>query len=326
MRFVPAALLLIACGSSAPKDLAHSPVTIGPIPLRPSQETTQCIVVKLPSDVDVDVVEIDATLAPGSHHLIIYKSQALDESLKPSGCTSFSGVLGGDQPLFIAQSPTSTLKLPTGVAWHLPANQMLLLEAHYLNASANMIQGMGSVTFIPGDPNQTYQPADLMFCGSVSQLGGGAGFSGNCPSGVGLPPGQVTSLSPDFYGGTVNTTDPTKAVDLTKLKVFGLTGHQHRHGTDFKIWKTTDGTDPSGLTPIYESVHWDNAPLEDFDDAHLISFAPNEGLMWQCTYDTSMESQSVCFGESAATQEMCFLWAYYYPSVGRFVQGRDCWR
>lgn len=319
LRLLSAALLLAGCGSPAPKDLAHSPVTIGPIPLRPAQETTQCIVVKLPSAVDVDVVEIDATLAPGSHHLIVYKSQALEESLKPVGCTAFSGVLGGDQPIFIAQSAESTLKLPDGVAWHLPANQMLLIEAHYLNASASMIEGMGSVTFVPGDPKRSYQPADLMFCGSVSQLGGSAGFTGSCPSGRGLPPGQVSALRPDFYGGS-------SSVDLTKLKIFGLTGHQHRHGTDFKIWKTTAGTDPSSLAPIYESTHWDNAPLEDFDDAHLISFAPNEGLAWQCTYDTSMETQSVCFGESAATQEMCFFWAYYYPSVGRFIQGRDCWR
>src|SRR5581483_7431689 len=112
LRFTLAALLLAACGSaSQPKDLAHSPVTIGPIPLRAGQETTQCIVVKLPSTVDVDVVEIDATLAPGSHHLIVYKSMSTTESLTPSGCTAFQGVLTGDQPIFIAQSQESVLKL-----------------------------------------------------------------------------------------------------------------------------------------------------------------------------------------------------------------------
>jgi hypothetical protein len=312
-------LLAFAAGcGSGPHDLAHTPVSIGPIPLRAGQETTQCIVAKLPSAVDVDVVEIDATLAPGSHHLIVYKSMSTTESLTPSGCTAFQGVLTGDQPIFIAQSENSVLKLPSGVAWHLPAHQMLLLEAHYLNATANAIEGKGSVTFVPGTPGTTYQQADLMFCGSVSQLGGGAGFLGNCPAGKGLPPGQVTSLDPNFYDGG-------QGVDFTQLKVFGLTGHQHRHGSDFKIWKTTAGTDPSTLTPIYESTQWDNAPLADFDDAHLVSFQPGEGLMWQCTYDTTMESQNICFGESALTQEMCFFWAYYYPSVGRFIQDRDCW-
>jgi hypothetical protein len=83
--------LAAGCGSGA-HDLAHTPVSIGPIRLRAGQETTQCIVAKLPSAVDVDVVEIDAMLAPGSHHLIVYKSMSTTESLTPSGCTAIQGM------------------------------------------------------------------------------------------------------------------------------------------------------------------------------------------------------------------------------------------
>jgi hypothetical protein len=307
--------LLAGC-SSHPSDLAHTPVTIGPIPLAPMQETTKCVVKKLPSNSDVDIVEIDATLARGSHHLIVYKSSATEESGSPTGCTSFQGVLGGDQPILIAQSPVSVLTLPTGVAWHLPAGQMLLIEEHFLNASPDSIQGMGSVTFVPGAPGVSYQAADLMFLGSVSQLGGGGGLIGTCPAGRGLPPGQMTTLAPDFFDGEVN-------VDLTTLQFFAFTGHEHRHGTDVKIWQATASADPTKLTPIYESTQWDNAPLEVFDDAHLLSFSAGQGFLWQCSYDTTMETSNICFGESALTNEMCFFWAYYFPSVGHFVTG---WR
>ncbi|HEX6838938.1 MAG TPA: hypothetical protein VF334_20305, partial [Polyangia bacterium] len=67
-----------------------------------------------------------------------------------------------------------------------------------------------------------------------------------------------------------------------------------------------------------------------FDDASLVTFGPGEGIRWQCTYDTLDASpkpaSTVKFGESARTNEMCFLWAYYYPSAGRFIGQTDCWQ
>ena len=55
------------------------------------------------------------------------------------------------------------------------------------------------------------------------------------------------------------------------------------------------------------------------DTANVLSFQAGEGLAWQCSYDTSADSSKVCFGESGQTNEMCFIWAYYYPSHGAHV-------
>jgi hypothetical protein len=293
-------------------------ISIGPFNVPAGQETTQCVTVRLPSTVDADYVAIVSTLAKGSHHLIVYTSTATQENTTPTTCTSFSGVLSGLTPVYIAQTLQSTLTLPTGVAYHFPAGQMFQIEAHYLNATAADINAMGSVTFVPATTGGTFQAADIMFCGSVKQLGGIQAAVTGCPVGGGLPAGTQTTLTPGFYAGG-------KGVDLTKLKFFGFTGHQHHFGTDVKLWKSTSAA-PNASPPVYESTSWDNAPLEVFNDSQLLSFNAGEGIEWQCSYDTTGATSNTCFGESARDNEMCFFWAYYFPSVGRFVNRNDCWQ
>jgi hypothetical protein len=213
----------------------------------------------------------------------------------------------GQTPIFIADAAAQSMQLPTGVAYHFPAGQMVLLEAHYINATANPIQGMGTITFTPG-PSMTYQPADIMMCGSYTSL--------KCPGG-GLAPGMPSVSLPvgNYAGGG--------GVDLTKLKVFAFTTHEHRRGSDVKIWKSTTGNPMSTL--LLDNPDWANPHLRVLDTANVLSFQAGEGLAWQCTYDTSSDTANVCFGTSAQTDEMCFIWAYYYPSVGRFIAQPDCW-
>jgi hypothetical protein len=43
----------------------------------------------------------------------------------------------------------------------------------------------------------------------------------------------------------------------------------------------------------------------------------NGGFRFQCDYNNT-SSNTITFGESA-TKEMCFFWAYYYPSKGAKV-------
>ena len=64
--------------------------------------------------------------------------------------------------------------------------------------------------------------------------------------------------------------------------------------------------------------------LQRYDDAHLVTFGPDEGLRWQCFYNNP-DNKTIKFGESAESNEMCFLWAYYYPSAGRFIS-TECMR
>jgi hypothetical protein len=156
-----------------------------------------------------------------------------------------------------------------------------------------------------------------MMCGSVGSL--------YCQFGGGLNPGDPNYQLPvGFYNGrAVNLQGPSTDVDLTKLNIFAFTSHEHHRGTDVKIWRSTS-VDTSSAEMIYDNTSWNNPPLKVLPDDQLLKFGAGEGFAWQCSYDTSADTSQVCFGESA-NDEMCFIWAYYYPSVGRFIAQDDCW-
>jgi hypothetical protein len=322
MRFcVLASLLLAACDNGALKASSDPlpgalAVTIGPFDIASGAEIVMCSVVRMPTTAAVDVTRLRTTLAPGSHHLVLYRSVEKSERA-PYSCTSFEGVFNGEAPVFIAESAQSDMQLPAGVAYHFTAGQMVRLEAHYINTTQASISALGKVELVPGAAGVTYQAADMMMCGSVGSL--------YCNIGGGLQPGDPHySLPVGLYNGhAVNLQGPAHDVDLTQLKIFAFTSHEHHRGTDVKIWRARS-TDVSQAEMLYDNSSWSNPPLKVLPENQLLSFAPGEGFAWQCTYDTSADAQNVCFGESA-NDEMCFIWAYYYPSVGRFIAQDDCW-
>src|SRR5215471_14054690 len=61
-------------------------VSIGPITLQPNQETTVCIVKRLGNANALDITRMHTMLAPGSHHMILYKSSDTTEQLMPQPC------------------------------------------------------------------------------------------------------------------------------------------------------------------------------------------------------------------------------------------------
>src|SRR5262249_9500801 len=158
---------------------------------------------------------------------------------------------------------------------------LIKIEAHYINATPNALMGMGTVTFTPGTTDRTYLAADIMFCGSVGQLWH------QC-----VPPNEKKfTLDPGFYSGSGR-------VDLTELKFFGFTSHEHRLGSNVVISRAMTKDDPG--TVLYQNSSWDNPPLAVFDDAHLIQFGNNEGFKWQCSYDSAdadpPPTGNTCFG------------------------------
>ncbi|HWE29439.1 MAG TPA: hypothetical protein VHB97_15625, partial [Polyangia bacterium] len=134
-------------------------VTTGQYMVAGNSETVMCSTIRLPTTVDVDVTNIEATLTTGGHHLIMYKVTDTTESPTPTKCDSVTNITTSI-PLIIAQNTDSALNLPTGVAYHFAAAQMVRLEVHYLNATANPMNVEGRVTMTPAVSGQTYQQAD----------------------------------------------------------------------------------------------------------------------------------------------------------------------
>jgi len=357
----PVSLYLLGCGSSSPSglaaldssinpadgatsvgdavqngdggqtDAATAPtlaLSIGPIPLAAGQERTICRRFRLPATTAINVVQMDATLAPGSHHLVFYRSVAKDERLDLYDCPPLDpsdgrsappsgGFPDQDVPIFIAETANhNTLPLPKGVAYHFDAGQMVRLEAHYLNASVDAIQGQGQVSLTLGQQDD-YQPADIMFCGSVQPLLAQGASSSRLPGLTGMPP---YGLSPNQ-----ETDLPWQFMSMPPgIQMFGITSHQHKRGIGMHIEKSTAAETPG--TVLVDSPNWDDPQFKIFAEAPL-TFADGVGLRWQCKYNNQDATMSY-FGQSAQTDEMCFFWAYYYPSVGSFISlgYPGCWQ
>jgi Copper type II ascorbate-dependent monooxygenase, C-terminal domain len=259
--------------------------SVGPIPVMSNEETTVCITLRLPNTDSVYIPRITVDLAPGSHHLVVYRSMATEENLTPAPCTAFQGILMGQAvPLMISEKLADDLTFPQGVALKIEPHQMIELEAHYINTGATTLQGTGNVHFetVPVTTANVIE-SDLGFFGTL---------------GIVIPPG-VQSNGPMFVKGLAGTHG------------FALTTHEHRLGTDFKIWAATSATDVNH-TPVADTTDWSNPPLYRLSPE--LDFDGNNGLAYQCTWNNTT-GQVVTFGESAL-QEMCFLWMYYYPSQG----------
>ena len=271
-------------GTGAP---AYS-LFIGDWTLTPGQESTRCVVKRLSNTTPFRVRRIHTQLAKGSHHLIIYRtsSQSLQET--PTPCSPFASTLSGQTaPLMISEVAEETLELPPGVALEMEANQAIRIEAHYLNYYPEDIVAHGDVTFEGAAPGEDVsQTADLLFYGTTS-------FS--------VPAGQ-------------SVTTPWKWLDVPNgARVFAITGHTHRFGTNVEVQASNGAAiDGQPLYPGDEPFLWSEAPIVPLTPPLL--FEPGMGFRFRCSW-TNTSQTGVGFGPSAS-DEMCFLWAYYYPSVG----------
>ncbi len=312
-----AGLLILGCAN--PEGQAHDAgvdqavlplgavrLTLGPVTLRPAEEATRCVTAHLPTTVATDVIEIDSTLEL-THHVIFYR-EGVDRPDEPLHSCPPLDVLSGTNPnrapLYIGEVPKENFRLPPGVGYRLNAGQAYTIEGHFLNASDKTVDATAELVLIPTPAGVAVKQADMLFLSATTQLG--KKYDG---VGVGLPPavGSVatkTTIDPAFFG---------LPDDLTvDVKYFGLTSHQHHFGTHFEISKSSGLSDTGTL--LYENSDWEHPPLQRFDNPPL-TFNFGEGFRWVCTY-ANTSSKYVTFGSSAVTNEMCILWAYYYPSIG----------
>jgi hypothetical protein len=262
-------------------------ITIGDWTMAPGKETTRCIQKRLGNTQAIMVRSITTQLSEGSHHLIIYRSNADDEILEPQVCQPFVETLGGATvPLMVTEIPEETLRFPEGTGIELAANQMIRIEAHYLNYFPNDIVAHADITFEAYAETSTVEKVDMLFFGH-----------GN----IYLAPGEEHTSDWHYFDV------PNGA------KVFALTGHTHAYGTLVEIRTAAGLNDPGEqIYPGEKPFVWSEAPIEQFDPP--FEFDSGRGLQMRCSWKNTSK-MPVYFGQSAK-DEMCFLWAYYYPSQG----------
>lgn len=272
---------------------AGSPVIqFGPVTVAPQAERTQCITKRLGNEKQLRVNRIQNRLGDASHHLIVYRvSNDQAEQLEPKDCDPFADTLKPERgsPLMITQKYEEELQLPPGVAFTLAPNQMIRLEMHFVNASAEAKELKATSTFIEIPEKDFKDEADFMFIGNPD---------------IKIPPKSKFTLGPSF----LPLPETHEGVHF-----FAVTGHQHKMGKNVKVEVATAKEDAAPKA-VYDVKNWQWAEPETVFHDPPFDIPKGGGFRFTCDFE-NVTDKELKFGEKA-NDEMCFFWAYYYPSNG----------
>jgi len=293
-------LALVGCNSpttnASPPDMTSPGVesytiSFGAIPVPAGTEHTQCVVRRLGNPNPLHVGQVHNLLGPSSHHMVVYRVSDTVEQTTPFDCMPFQDTIDPTKgsPIMITQRADDLLTLPDGVAYTLDANQMIRMELHYLNATTNTVMLDASTTMIATD--QFTDEANFLLIGDTD---------------ISIPAMQDATLGPVFY-----PLDPM----LADAHFFAITGHEHRLGTNVKVSLGASASDPG--SPIYDVPNWVWSEPATVVHNPAFTVPSGGGFRFTCQWHNGT-ANTVSFGESA-TNEMCFFWAYYYPSHGSHV-------
>jgi hypothetical protein len=247
----------------------------------PGEDEHVCVILEMPTDERVFVSDVQATLRGGSHHLIVDRYDvSADTKADPYVCPPTQG--GEATRLIIAQQTETLVSLPEGVAFAIEARQKLFLQLHYLNVTSEPMDITGEVTLHVAELEDPVEARSL-FTGSFA---------------INLPP-HSPGRSEAFI---------VPAPDQGSTRhVFALTSHTHRLGVRSTIERVPLADAPE-TDPIHTSLDWSEPPLDFYSPP--LEFIGQDGLRLVCEYENTTD-QTVGFG-TLATQEMCFMWVYYY--------------
>ncbi|NUN16523.1 MAG: hypothetical protein HUU55_23095 [Myxococcales bacterium] len=264
-------------------------LSIGDWTMAPGKETTKCVIKKLDNKDEIWVSQIRTKLNPGSHHMIVYLTETTQEQTSPFNCTPFTETIAETTfPLMITQIAEETLTFPPHIAFRFKPGQMIRIETHYLNYYPNDIVAHGDVHFDTIAKEDVVSEANMIFYGTPDF---------KIPA---FSEAQTPWMFLDIFAGA---------------KVFAMTGHTHAFGTNVEIKLAQNINDKSGeqiYPPEGTEFSWSEPPVAYFDPP--LKFGQGEGFAYRCSW-VNTSGKSVGFGESAG-EEMCFFWAYYYPSQG----------
>lgn len=247
----------------------------------PGEDQHVCVVLPLLNNEQVWVNRMVGILEGGSHHLIVDRRSDLAPSLEPETCAPTGG--SDATRLMIAQQAEAIVELPENVAFSIAPRQPLFMQLHYFNASDEVRDIVGHIDLETMDADGPVPVEALsMFRGRI-----GFQLPANSPSTV------VSYVTPTPSRGTRH--------------VFAITSHTHALGVHSQIELVPSETAPA-VAPLHVSESWEEPPLTMLSPT--VPFTGQEGLRLTCQYQNT-RSEVVNFGVRA-TDEMCFMWVYYY--------------
>jgi hypothetical protein len=265
----------------------------GPLTVAAGAEDTRCVIRRLGNPGTARIGSIHNQLGNSSHHMIVYRTSDTEERPDPFRCVPFTDTLDPSvgAPLAVTQRAEETITLPPGVAFSLDEDQMIRIEFHYINLTGEEQEIQASSTFEAIPPEEFQHEADFLYIGNPD---------------ISIRPRSGATLGPTFFP------IPRR---LRDVNFFSITGHTHQWGTDMRV-DTMDA--PGGpRTSVYAPTPflWDEPETVYHTPAFQVP--QGGGFSFTCEWN-NLSDRYIGFGESA-NDEMCFFWAYYYPSRGAQV-------
>jgi hypothetical protein len=184
--------------------------------------------------------------------------------------------------LILTQSPAETQAYPAGVGRLLKSTEGFRFNMHYLNTTTDAIEANVTARFDYKDTTAVQHLAAQM------ELNNGR---------LRVPPGTSTA--------SLNFNIP---YDISLIYAIS---HMHKQGVHFKATA-------AGQT-LYETTIWDEPVPKTYDPPLLIP--GNSILTWACDYNNAT-TNTLTFGESAQTNEMCIFFSVFYATQASSPQGQ----
>lgn len=193
--------------------LATSPRTVAP-----GEEAYFCQNFSNPFGQDVEIVESESFMTPGSHHMFVFrKVGATDGPVQDCSGLEF------ENPVHTAQTPQHLTKYPPGVGRFVSAGTGLRVSAHYLNTSQKPVEAVITVQF------------KVASAGTMQHHAGALFF-----------------LNPSIYVAPFQTGGAKDTCTLPQdIQLIDVVSHMHSFGTKFDA-KTSDGKN------VYATTNWDD--------------------------------------------------------------------
>lgn len=186
---------------------------------------------------------------------------------------------------YSTQLPDDELGFPEGVAALLAPDRGLRIQSHYLNVTDKPIEAHVEVKLHLAKPGTVTDHAGILFVVEPS-----------------------INIAPNSMG--VVEHDCGIPYDMNLIKA---TSHMHKHGTKFT--STINGD------KVFETDTWEDPDPAVFEPA--LAVKAKDPLHFECHF-TNNSTDTLTFGESAASNEMCIFVAAFYPIPAGGLPTVDC--
>jgi hypothetical protein len=259
--------------------------------VEPGVETEYCQFVRSPEE-GIYVNRDEVRFTTGSHHVLLYltpyegiptettsglkkdTSNVFDCSAGPTADWQVTKLIGGSQN----SDGQSAIHFPPNVGMYIPPNSVLLLNAHYINATLEPLEPDVRVNLHTIPESQVEHEGDVLFWYNMFidiPAEGSARARMRCP---------VES-------------------DIT---ITNIQSHMHARGVGYAAALMEGGEIGA---PFYESSSWEAVPVKAFESG--LAVPAGSVIDYYCDYENASGKE---IGQGPrTTDEMCMLIGSYYP-------------